>query len=243
MRCLLGDEPARPHDRPAAGAEGPRLDVDAVEDRDAGDRVRPGASGAAADRGEGSRRPRAEATGRDDGGLQPRQRRGVQRRDERQIEHRRHRDREVVEAMVVHDVEATCAVAGEVEHEREVRVVLGHPGVRGRVDVTAGQVAGAEGRRLQDGDGQPRVSAGRREEGHLVPAGDELASELVDERLEPAGVGLAHGIAAGPDQAHTHRVTRPDCDRARRGPRPPPGAGRADRRRWRRSGGGSGGRS
>jgi hypothetical protein len=144
VRSLLRHESARPHRPPAPRTRLPPGRVDAVGHHLGLHGVGPGRGGVPADGGE-----RRRAARHRDGRLEPAQRRGVQRRHHRHRQHRRHRHGEVVEAVVVHDVEARLPAAGEPEHERQVGVVLAHPRVRVRAHVGPRRRARLERRHVE----------------------------------------------------------------------------------------------
>ncbi len=66
----------------------------------------------------------ADAAGERGGRLQPRRRRGMQGTDHRDRKRRCHCQRQIVQAVVVHDVEAIGTVFREFQHEPEVGVMV-----------------------------------------------------------------------------------------------------------------------
>ena len=109
------------------------------------------------------------------------------------------------------DVEVVARPARQLEHQREVGVVLRDLDVRRSADVVPTRVLGEEIDRELRG-AERRVRAGCREQRDLVTAPDELAGEVPRHRLQATGEGLADGEAAVGDQADPERC----ADRNRR---------------------------
>jgi hypothetical protein len=119
----------------------------------------------------------------------------------------------VVQGVVVHHVEAVAGGAGQVEHQVQVGVVVGHPLLGGGVDVAHGHRRGPEAGRGEGPDRQRGVAAGGGVHRHVVAAPDEQAGEVVGQRLETAGERLRDRVAVGGDQADPHEPARPDRSR------------------------------
>ncbi len=105
----------------------------------------------------------------------------------------------------MHDVEARPGRAGELEHEGEVGVVLGHLDVRRRVHVVTARVLG-QGDDVELDDAELGVGAGSCEDRDLVAATGQLACEVPRHRLEAPGEGLGDREAAVGDHADTEPV-------------------------------------
>ena len=98
------------------------------------------------------------------------------------------------------DVELRALVPAQLEHERQVGVVLGDLDVRRRADVVAaGTLRHHVDRQLDRAE--TGVGPGGGEDGDLVATPDELARQVPRHRLQAAGEGLGDGEAAVGDQA------------------------------------------
>jgi hypothetical protein len=94
----------------------------------------------------------------------------VQRREHRRVEGGGHRDRQVVQAVVVDDVERAAQLAGQAQHQVEVGVVLVQP-LRGRhADVGPRRIADARQAHVEHLYAERGVRARSGEQRHLVAA-------------------------------------------------------------------------
>ena len=156
-----------PQAGPPPGPGLPSGQVDTIaDDPDLRYQVPPGARGVPAHRGEDHR-----ARARLDRGLQPGRRRRVQRADHPDRQQARHRDGQVVQAVVVDHVEGGPALFGEVEHQLQVGVVLLEPPRRlacSRRRVPPALIRGLDGSQLAHAEF--RITARAGEHSHLVSA-------------------------------------------------------------------------
>ena len=160
---LLRDDAPAPHGGTAPGTGRPRREVEAVGHHVALDRVPPGVRRPLADRHEAGR----VLTERD-GRLEQGERRRVQRREHGDAHCRGHRDRQVVEAVVVHHVVLLRPVPREREHQVEVGVVVREPVRPRRELVRHRRRARLHPRQGQQAHGQRGVGPRTREQGDLV---------------------------------------------------------------------------
>ena len=131
--ALLGHDPARPQDGPPTWPRPPPGQIDTIADNpDLRYRVPPGQRGVSAHRGEDHR-----ARTRLDGRLQPGRGRRVQGADHPDPQQARHRNGQVVQAVVVDHVEGSPALFGDVDHQLQVGMVLLEPPLGWHADIGA----------------------------------------------------------------------------------------------------------
>ncbi len=197
VRRLLGHDPAEPDGGAPTRSRNPAREVDAVVHDGRIHHVGPLPRGVGTDRSERRVTPR-ERSGR----LQPRGGRRVERRDDWASGELRKRDREVMQAVVVHDVEGAELSPAEPEHEPEVGVMLPHPGIRHGVRIPACHFTRRERLDVEEAHVEGIVGPGCREHADLVAAGDQFARQEMSVGFEAAREGLRDGIAARCDEAH-----------------------------------------
>lgn len=147
MRAFFRHEASEPHQVGPAGTDRPAREVHPVGDDGRGslERVPPRVRRMSADRDEGRR----DLCRRGQGRLEPGGRRSVQRADHRDAQCRCHRHRQVMQAVVVDDVEGVGERTRQVQHQRQVRVVVLEEALRCHGRVVARGRAGGEGPDLQ----------------------------------------------------------------------------------------------
>ncbi len=104
----------------------------------------------------------------------------------------------------MHDVQAGAA---QLEHERQVGVVLLQPPLRRHAHVGAGGVADHGPADPQLAGAERGVGAGSGEDGHVMTAPAQAVRQRPGVRLEPAGERLDDGEARGGDQTDPHAAT------------------------------------
>ena len=101
----------------------------------------------------------------------------------------------------MHDVEALAAGTRERQHQRQIRVVLPHPGRRRCRDIRSRNGRDIELVDVEGMDAERGVRTRCREYADVVAARAESASQGMDVRLESAREGLADGEPARRDEA------------------------------------------
>ncbi len=205
MCTLLRYEATEPDQVLTTRTDRPRSEVHTVRhDRHrTGRGVFPGRRGVSADRDERARAPTRSRHRR----FEPRRRRRVQGAEQRGAQTAGHRDRQVVQAVVVHDVEGIGGRTGEIEHQRQVGMVVTEEAVRRRHrHVAAGEFTELERRDFEERSRKFRIGSRGGEERHLVAVLAERVGEMPHVRFESSGEGLADRVP----------VRRDECDAQRR---------------------------
>ena len=126
-------------------------------------------------------------------GLQPRRRRGVDGGQHRGADQGGHRDGKVMQAVIVDDVERCAARLGQLHHQRQVGVMIGHKRQRRHRRIRLRRIGKRQFPHGQPGAAQVGVRTRRRKQRHPMTKIGQRAGQVPDVGLQPPANGWAMG--------------------------------------------------